>query len=970
MKRALGLTVALLLHATLADGGLRRWQPLGPGTAGSIVRSIAIDPANPGTLLIASPGGGIWRTLDGGGSWQHVSADLPSQVVSVVAMAPSDPSIVFAGTGESFARVRGGAGVGLFRSVDGGASWALLPSTASWAGDLNRYVNDVAVHPTNPDLVIVATDAALQRSTDGGLTWESPPPWTGRVKELHWYNASGHAVAGLEPNGPGIEITPPAIGEQLDVALYSTDYGATWQSSNFGGAPVSTDLCAPASASDDVLLVDSAADFEYLDFIEVGSAGSAEVVQVLSAVAACDCCHGADGCSDNACNSAVIAVDASCEGDWDAGCDVLASQHCSCCSTDCPAGSDRLRLRGPHLTAAHPIGAPIRLKVSQRVALGINGTTLRTIASAGAGGGTLWGSNDLGANYSFISNPNAEDGEASFDYLMSGTNARAFYSNAVWVAPDPGTGEEVIVVAGVEAIRSRDGGQSFAAITRGVRFDEGTSAHIDHHALVADPRFPTVPTLYFGNDGGVQRADDIFTVQQESGWTNLACLGGIEEGGCPGPHDPIEPHLGLGQFWCGETTSDGEWLLAGGQDIDAVVRGSGEGANDWVLWNGVGDARGCAIQELPTGEVDMYILRNNQVRKINYCEAATPNPPAACTQHSDCPDSPSCSDGSCECISENQSGDCPAAPCNFSDINGDPASDTFTRAIAADPNSPSTLVAGGNRIWRTSDRGASWNEIRASIGSRSSALAVSTGDATIWAGYQDGRISRTQSGLTDWIDLPLPPVTTSCNTSNTCAVSDILIAPEDSQRVWVTLNGDDFDFRNDCCSEILFMTDDGGATWTSLMGTAPHTLPPTAAYSVERHPTEPDWIYVGTDRGVYASEDGGTSWGLTPIDGATEGPFEMIVTDLSWHDPDYLIATTYGLGMHRARAPRVVFVDGNWSGSEQGTEPLPFDTVLEAIDLAGHGATISIAAGSYVEGGISFTRRGRVVATGGDATID
>jgi photosystem II stability/assembly factor-like uncharacterized protein len=978
MRRALLIVAcAALSPAAFADGGLTSWEPLGPGTAGSIVRAIAIDPNDPDRIVIGSPGGGIWRTVNGGDNWSFVTAGAPSQVVSSLAMAPSNPSILYAGTGESFAVSRGAPGAGMLKSVDGGGTWTPLASTASWATDDNRFVNFISVHPNDPNLVLVATDAALQRSTDGGQTWDNPPPRVGRVTEVHFYdwNGTGYAVAGLEPNSRfKAPASPPTVGQDLDCALYSTDYGVTWNVSEFHGVPGEATVCVAAGSGANEMWVDSGADFQYLDYVKVGNlgAGNEEIVQVLSVTEGCNCCSGGSGvtCDDNDCSTLVCATRPSCcSTTWDSQCDVLADQLCTCCSGACPSGGDRIGLRGGSFTQAHSVGEPVQLKVSQRVALGINADTLATYASMGAGGGTIWKSSNLGADYFFVSNPNEEDGSEDLDFLYTGTTARAFYSNVIWAASDPLSNEDLVVVGGVEALRSTDSGETFTSITRGVRFDEGTSAHIDHHALVPDPRFPSVPSLYFGNDGGVQRADNISTVQQESGWTNLACTSGIVEGECSAG----SPDLGLGQLWCGSTTADGEWLLGGGQDIDAVVREPAGGFNGWTLWNGVGDARGCAIGEDPSGSVDIYNLRNNQVWKINACESGTVSPPAACTTNSDCPDNPGCTDGVCNCLSVNQTSGCPSstANSNFFSSGGSRACDTFTRAIAIDPNDNSKLVAGGNRLWHTSDKGDRWDEIRGSVGSRCSALEIADGDSNnIWAGYENGTVSRTQnSNPGNWVNLSLPAINSPCDTAS-CAVSDILIDPNDHDRVWVTFMGPGYQLPNNCCEDTVLATIDSGASWVPLMGSAPFTLPQTAAHSITLHPEEPEWLYVGTDQGVYASEDGGFTWGRTPLSGQNEGPFNILVTDLMWHDPDYLVAATYGLGMQRARAPRIVYVDRLWTGDEQGTQPEPFDTVQEAIDLAGPGATISIEAGVYNEGAISFTKRGQIVATGGNVTID
>jgi hypothetical protein len=202
-----------------------------------------------------------------------------------------------------------------------------------------------------------------------------------------------------------------------------------------------------------------------------------------------------------------------------------------------------------------------------------------------------------------------------------------------------------------------------------------------------------------------------------------------------------------------------------------------------------------------------------------------------------------------------------------------------------------------------------------------------------------------------------------------CAVSDILIDPNDPEHVFVTFLGYQYDFRL-ACPQTVFVTTNGGQCWTPLMGTPPYELPPTIATSIAMHPTNPNWLYVGTDRGVYASEDGGQTWALTPAFGQHEGPYNVMIRDLDWHDPDYLVTATYGLGMYRTRVPVNVYVDGSYIGTELGTLTQPFNTVREGDDLIGNGANLWITAGDYDETGtVQFDQRGYIRATGGLVTI-
>ena len=139
--------------------------------------------------------------------------------------------------------------------------------------------------------------------------------------------------------------------------------------------------------------------------------------------------------------------------------------------------------------------------------------------------------------------------------------------------------------------------------------------------------------------------------------------------------------------------------------------------------------------------------------------------------------------------------------------------------------------------------------------------------------------------------------------------------------------------------------------------------------TIRFHPANSNWVYVGTDLGVYASEDRGLTWKRTPRAGTHDGPANVEVDELFWQGSDYLIAATHGRGMYRVRPFVVVYVDRANTGSEDGTSAHPYNTVQEGIDTSGNGSTISIRAGDYPEGAKQFTKRGAVIATSGSVHI-
>src|SRR5215472_18182765 len=152
-----------------------KWRLIGPFRAGRVV-AVAGDPRDRRTFYFGSTGGGVWKTVDGGVSWRNVSDGFFRRAsVGALAVAPSDPNVVYAGMGESTIRGNVSHGDGVYRSTDGGKTWTHMGLADT------RNIAKVRVHPNDPDTVYVAAlghahgpnaERGIFRSRDGGRTWE------------------------------------------------------------------------------------------------------------------------------------------------------------------------------------------------------------------------------------------------------------------------------------------------------------------------------------------------------------------------------------------------------------------------------------------------------------------------------------------------------------------------------------------------------------------------------------------------------------------------------------------------------------------------------------------------------------------------------------------------------------------------------------------------------------------------------
>ncbi|HET7732138.1 MAG TPA: hypothetical protein VFK48_19100 [Usitatibacter sp.] len=151
-----------------------QWQSIGPSNIGGRVRAIAFDPRAPRRVLAGTASGGLWESQDLGASWRANFDFLPNLSVTTVVFDPVNPLNVYLGTGEASA---GLVGMGAFKSTDGGTTWKMLAATNVDANPDWRFVNRLAVHPTQPQVLLAAlthnngVNGAIYRSADGGATW-------------------------------------------------------------------------------------------------------------------------------------------------------------------------------------------------------------------------------------------------------------------------------------------------------------------------------------------------------------------------------------------------------------------------------------------------------------------------------------------------------------------------------------------------------------------------------------------------------------------------------------------------------------------------------------------------------------------------------------------------------------------------------------------------------------------------------
>ena len=219
--------------------GALHYRHIGP--TGNRLTSVVGIPGQPNIYYVGAASGGVWKTIDGGVHWDPVFDSQPVSSIGALAIAPSDPNIVWAGTGEPWIRSHISVGEGIYKSTDAGKTWKLMGLEKT--GRISRVVID----PENPDIVLVGAlghaygpqqERGVFRTTDGGKTWE---------RVLFTDEKSGCAHLEMDPNNPkvlfagmwpleihtwGRESGGPGSG-----LFKSTDGGVTWKRLSGNGLP-------------------------------------------------------------------------------------------------------------------------------------------------------------------------------------------------------------------------------------------------------------------------------------------------------------------------------------------------------------------------------------------------------------------------------------------------------------------------------------------------------------------------------------------------------------------------------------------------------------------------------------------------------------------------------------------------------------------------------------------------------------
>lgn len=193
------------------------WTQLGPGNIGGRIRSILIHPSNSSIIYIGAVSGGVWKTTSGGSNWFPLKDDMENLAVCAMVMDPTNPNIIYAGTGEGFFNYDAVRGEGIFKTTDGGNTWTQLSSTKN---SNFYYVNKLMIDNTNSTLW-AGTRKGLYKSVDGGNSFTAVLTASG--SDVHCTDIE------IAYTNPSRIYAAFGLFNQSEIQL-STNSGSSWQS--------------------------------------------------------------------------------------------------------------------------------------------------------------------------------------------------------------------------------------------------------------------------------------------------------------------------------------------------------------------------------------------------------------------------------------------------------------------------------------------------------------------------------------------------------------------------------------------------------------------------------------------------------------------------------------------------------------------------------------------------------------------
>ncbi len=557
-----------------------RWRSIGPANMGGRCIDIAVHPTDRSCYWVATASGGLLKTTNSGNTYKHQFDGEATVSIGAIAVSQSHPDVVWVGTGEANPRNSVSWGDGVYKSIDGGATWQHMGLEES------HQVGVVVIHPTNPDIVYVGAlghlwgpneERGLFRTIDGGVTWE---------KILYVDEDTGVIDALMSPDDPNtllvatyerrrdeFDTNDPAVKLGDGAALYkTTDGGATFRKLTQGLPSVTLGRIGLDYCGSDANIVYAVIETELIsqepeDAAYMGVRGEdAEVGARLTTVTE----GGAGEKAGLKEGDILLTMDGELVHTY-RELTKRIRKHVAGDTVHIEVSRDRKTVTVDLTFERNP--REEEDKETKEGEEGEEGEAPKKPKGPGPFSGGLGGQrenvqDDQGADgHEFGGIYRSSDGGESWERVNS-VNPRPMYYSQVRVDPSDAN---YVYVLGTSLYRSSDGGKTFTGD------GGGRGVHVDHHALWIDPSDGR--HMILGNDGGIYVTHD-----RMENWDH---------------HN----HVAIGQFY--DITTDGtrDYKVYGGLQDNGSWGGPSRTANDsgpvntdWISIGG-GDGFVCYVDE-------------------------------------------------------------------------------------------------------------------------------------------------------------------------------------------------------------------------------------------------------------------------------------------------------------------------------------------------------------------------------------
>ncbi len=706
------------------------WREIGPGNIGGRTRALAIDPVDPETIYAGGVSGGVWKSVNGGASWRVTDDLMANLAVTTIAIDPVNPRTLYAGTGEGlFWPYSMARGLGVFKSTDAGETWNLLPGTVEGVPEgAFHYVNDIEISPLDHSRLYAATRFGVWRSDDGGVSWE--------VVLANSRFINGAPTARSTTVGcTDIAVFDDAGRDTLLAAFGVYEADGLYRSSN-GGSTWSRVLATDLQGRMTIAVAPSNPEIAYVCMAANSTGTLGKLVDVFR--------------STNGGRSWLPRVDTSTRlGPWLLSNSVYATR----CAQDKP------------------------------------------------------------------------------------TYHQGWYDNVIAVDP---VDADSVWVGGIDLFRSDDGGRNFhpASFWWAPQFPDLAGdlfVHADHHVLRFHPFYDGTSNqiLYSGSDGGLFRTDTAraTTTAEECPFTPHPVFSEVR-------WTDINNGYGVTQFYHGDSARSADTVVGGTQDNGTILVDALDRANDWrMVWDGDGGY----VAFDPRDDNVFYVEQQNFPNIVKTVDGGRTFAPAST---------------------------------GITDSDG-----LFIVPFAMDPSNPDILWTGGTRPWRTVDGANHWTRAGDGFDGEISAIAVAPTDSdVVYIGLNTG---------TMWVSVDALSSNPQWRQRRTGLpagwISSVSVDPIDPQRAYCTIST--------FAVPHVFRTDNGGLEWVPIDGVQVDGIPDIPCHWITVRPCNRDQLFVGSELGVFASDDGGDSW--APMN---TGLAHTVVEALDFKDDSTLVAFTRGRG--------------------------------------------------------------------------